>query len=82
MLRVVAGEKRSLPNIDFAVEAEHCPGCGGGLHVLKSNRRQVVTLAHGPMQAREIQKQCTENGCCLLISRLCINIMRPLPHLF
>jgi hypothetical protein len=68
MLRVVAGEKRSLPNIDFAVEAEHCPGCGGGLHVLKSNRRQVVTLAHGPMQAREIQKQCTENGCCLLRS--------------
>jgi hypothetical protein len=68
MLRVVAGEKRSLPNIDFAVEAEHCPDCGGGLNVHKSNRRQVVTLAHGPMQAREIQKQCIENGCPVLRS--------------
>ncbi len=63
MVRVAAGEKRSLPSIGFVAEAEHCPGCGGGLHVHKSNRRQVVTLAHGPMEAREIQKQCTENGC-------------------
>jgi hypothetical protein len=36
MLRVVAGEKRSLPNIDSAAEAEHCPGCGGGLHFSKA----------------------------------------------
>lgn len=63
MVRLVAGEKRSLPSIDFAAEAEQCPGCGGSLHVHKSNRRQVVTLAHGPMQAREIQKQCIQNGC-------------------
>jgi hypothetical protein len=68
MVRVVAGEKRSLPSIDFAAEVEHCPGCGSGLHVYKSNRRQVVTLAHGPMEAREIQKQCTENGCAALRS--------------
>lgn len=63
MVRVAAGEKRPLPSIDFVAEAEHCPGCGGGLHVHKSNRRQVVTLTYGPMQAREIQKQCTQNGC-------------------
>lgn len=63
MVRVVAGEKRSLPRIDFAAEAEHCPYCGGGLHVHKSNRREVVTVDHGPMEAREVQKKCIENGC-------------------
>jgi hypothetical protein len=63
MVRVVAGEKRSLPSIDFAAEAAHCPGCGSGLHVRKSHKRHVVTLDHGPMEAREVQKKCIENGC-------------------
>ncbi len=62
-VRAVAGEKRALPSINFVAEAEHCPACGGGVRVLKSSKRQVVTLAHGPMECREIRKQCTANSC-------------------
>ncbi len=67
MVRVAAGEKQSRPNIDFVAEDAHCPGCGGGLHVHKSNRRKVVTLAHGPMEAREVQKNVLKTAALLCV---------------
>jgi len=76
MVRVAAGEKQSRPSIDFVVEAAHCPGCGGGLHVHKSNRRKVVTLAHGPIEAREVQKKCIENGCPPLRSSALVRLVK------
>ncbi|MCP4614419.1 MAG: DUF2924 domain-containing protein [Planctomycetes bacterium] len=63
IVRAVAGEKQALPSLDFVAEAEQCPVCGGGLQVLKSSKRQIATLAHGPMECREIRKQCAANDC-------------------
>ena len=62
-MRAAAGEKRALPCIDFVAEAEHCAVCGGELGVQKSSKRRIVTLAHGPMEIREIRKQCAGNDC-------------------
>ncbi|MCP4600770.1 MAG: DUF2924 domain-containing protein [Proteobacteria bacterium] len=77
MVRAVAGEKRALPTIDFVAEAEHCPVCGGELQVQKSSKRRVVTLAHGPMEIREIRKQCAVNGCCSLGSSALTRLVKP-----
>lgn len=63
MVRAVAGEGQATPRLDFVAEAAACPNCGGGIRIQKSRRRQVVTLAHGPLEIREIHKQCRENGC-------------------
>ncbi|MDJ0765711.1 MAG: hypothetical protein QNJ97_22195 [Myxococcota bacterium] len=43
----------------------------------KSNKRQVVTLTHGPMEVREIQKQCAEKDCPPLRSSELARLVRP-----
>ena len=58
-------------------EADECPTCGGGLRVQKSKRREVVTSAHGPLVAREIRKQCRENGCPPLGSSTLAQLVKP-----
>lgn len=45
-------------------EAERCPTCGGALHVVKSRRRTVVTLAQGAFEAREVLKHCAAGPRC------------------
>jgi len=45
--------------VDFIADAEHCPICGGILHVQKSKRRLVTTLEAGAFQAREVRKVCS-----------------------
>ena len=77
MVRAVAGEKRALPTIDFVAEAEHCPVCGGGLQVQKSSKRQIISLAHGPMECREIRKQCAANSCRPLHSSTLARLVKP-----
>jgi len=44
--------------LTFAAEAEHCPQCGAATTVYKTTRRQLVTLAHGAVEVREIQRVC------------------------
>jgi hypothetical protein len=63
MLRAVAGEARTVPSLDFMAEAQQCPCCAASLQVHKSKWRKVVTLAHGPIEAREIRKRCRKQGC-------------------
>lgn len=76
-MRTVAGEKRSLPHLDFVAEAEHCPSCGGDLQIQKSSKRQVITLAHGPMGIREIRKRCTADSCASLGSNALTRLVKP-----
>lgn len=56
--RIRAAMGGQLPCIDFVAEAQQCPVCGDDLHVQKSKRRRVSTLAAGVFEAREIRKQC------------------------
>lgn len=77
MVRATAAVGRPLPQIDFVAEADHCPQCGSGLHVQKSRRRQVVTLAHGPIEARKIRKVCRDNGCSPPGSRTLAQLVKP-----
>jgi hypothetical protein len=77
MVRTVAGEKQTLPILDFVAEAEQCPACGQALQIEKSRKRQVVTLAHGPMEIREIRKRCTADGCDPLGSSALSRLVKP-----
>ena len=77
MLRAVAGEGRTLPSLDFVAEAEQCPSCGGRVRVHKTRRRQVVTLAHGPLEVREIRKRCRNNGCPPVGSSALAQLVKP-----
>jgi len=77
MLRAVAGEDRTLPRLDFVAEAEQCPTCGGRVRVHKTRWRQVVTLAHGPLEIREILKRCRDNGCPPVGSSALAQLVRP-----
>ncbi|MCK4305942.1 MAG: hypothetical protein KAY24_17015 [Candidatus Eisenbacteria sp.] len=43
-----------LPRVHFAPEIEDCPECGGTLRIQKSQRRRVITLAHGAFKACEV----------------------------
>ena len=47
-----------LPRVHFAPEIEDCPECGGTLRIQKSQRRRVITLAHGAFEACEVRKVC------------------------
>lgn len=40
------------------VDADSCPECQAKLRVQKSKRRRVITMAHGPFDAREIRMYC------------------------
>jgi hypothetical protein len=77
MVRTVAGESRSVPSVDFVAEPTVCPECGGEVRVHNSRRRQVVTLAHGPIEVREIRKRCRENGCRPLRSAQLAQLVKP-----
>jgi len=44
--------------LTFAAEAESCPQCGAPTKIYKTTRRQLVTLAHGAIEVREIQRVC------------------------
>jgi hypothetical protein len=77
MLRAVAGEDRTLPSLDFVAEAEQCPSCGGRVRVHKTRRRQVVTLAHGPLEIREILKRCQQDGCPPVGSTALAQLVKP-----
>ncbi len=77
MVRTVAGEKQTLPRLDFVAEANQCPVCGQSLQIQKSRKRQVVTLAHGPMEIREIRKRCPGNGCASLGSNVLLHLVKP-----
>lgn len=48
--------------VDFPAEETRCPRCGEALGVLKSSRRDVVTLEGGEISAREIQRVCRACG--------------------
>lgn len=63
MVRAVAGEGHATPRLDFVAEAVACPDCGDGLRIQNSWRRHIVTLAHGPLEVREIRKRCCSGGC-------------------
>ena len=39
-------------------ETESCPRCAGPTRFLRSAKRKVVTLAHGPFMAREVVRAC------------------------
>ena len=58
VVRTTADDSGAAPCVDFVADAEHCPVCGGVLHVHKSKRRFVTTLEVGAFQAREIRKVC------------------------
>jgi hypothetical protein len=76
--RATAGKGQSVPCVDFVAEAEQCPACGAELKVCKSRRRPVVTLAHGPFEAREVLKQCTVNECAQVMhSEALLRLVRP-----
>ena len=77
MVRAVAGKGQATPRLDFVAEAASCPGCGGGLRTLNSRRRQVVTLAHGPFEVRELVKRCDANGCPPLRSETLPRLVKP-----
>lgn len=66
-----------MPSFDFVAEAQQCPGCSAKLQVQKSRRRQVVTLAHGPFEVREIIKTCRHNGCPPLKSNALAHLVKP-----
>ena len=44
--------------VDFVAEQESCPHCGRALSLQKSKTRRLVTLAAGPLLARESRKHC------------------------
>ena len=52
-----------LPRVNFASEAESCPGCGGSLQIQKSKRRTVITLVHGAFEACEVRRGCGQGNC-------------------
>lgn len=67
-LRLVEDENRlhASPPVGLTVsalpETDTCPRCSGPTLVLKSVRRNVVTLAHGAFVAREVLLACA-SGC-------------------
>lgn len=77
MVRAVAGEGQAAPFLDFVVEAVVCPDCGDGLRIHKSKRRQIITLAHGPLEVREIRKRCRSGGCSPLGSAALAQLVKP-----
>lgn len=77
MVRAVAGEGQATPRLDFVAEAAACPDCGDGLRIHKSRRRQIVTLAHGPLEVREIRKQCRSGRCPPLGSAQLAQLVKP-----
>ncbi len=77
IVRSVTAAGRALPRLDFVAELEQCSACGGGFRVQKSKRREVATLAHGPLVAREIRKQCRENGCPPIGSSTLAQLVKP-----
>ena len=52
--------------VDFPSETTWCPRCGSSLRVSKTSRRRLVTLVHGDIEAREIQRSC---GACRIVVR-------------
>jgi len=58
------------PVIDFSPAAEHCPVCGGALHVFKTRCKGLVTLAIGPFKARETIMVCPLDGTVLTSEEL------------
>ena len=77
MVRAVAGEGKAAPSLDFVAEAVKCPDCGGDVRIQKSRRRHVVTLAHGPLEVREIRKRCRSGGCSALGSATLTQLVKP-----
>ncbi len=61
LARITASEGGSLPEVEFVAEAEDCDLCARPLAVLKSRRRQVVTLEAGAFVAKEVLKHCRDN---------------------
>lgn|GEM_PF-357816 len=66
-----------MPGIDFVAKTKQCPECGGSISVRKSKKRSVVTLAHGPFEAREIHKQCRDNACPSIKSDALNQLVKP-----
>lgn len=58
LARACATPDGAWPVVEFAAEAEHCPHCHGPLHIQKTRRRRVLTLAGGAFVAKEIRKHC------------------------
>ena len=52
--------------VDFPSETTQCPRCRSLLWVSKTSRRRLVTLVHGDIEAREIQRSC---GACRIVVR-------------
>jgi len=52
------GEGGARPEVEFVAEGERCGVCAGALAVLKSRRREVVTLEAGAFVAKEVLKHC------------------------
>lgn len=77
MVRAVAGEGQTTPRLDFVAEAVECPDCGDEVRIQKSRLRQVITLAHGPLEVREIRKQCRSRRCPPLRSAQLAHLVRP-----
>ena len=63
LARVTAGEGQAETKLDFIAEAQCCPRCGSEVHLYKTRRRRVVTLAHGTFEAREVVQQCVADKC-------------------
>lgn len=77
MVRAVTGEGRTVPRFDFGDEAMACPLCGGGLRIIKTRHRRVISLAHGPFEARELIKQCRNRCCPPLRSATLAQLIKP-----
>jgi hypothetical protein len=58
LARATAGQDGAPPQVTFVAEAQRCNVCAGALAVLKSRRRQVVTLEAGSFVAKEVLKHC------------------------
>jgi hypothetical protein len=66
-LRLVEDENRSRASstagltVSALPETESCPRCAGPTFLLKSAKRNVVTLAHGAFVAREVIRACSSD---------------------
>ncbi|MGI9333309.1 MAG: hypothetical protein ACR2RL_09160 [Gammaproteobacteria bacterium] len=58
LARATVSEGGALAEVEFVAEAERCGVCGSRLSIVKSRRRQVVTLESGTFVAREVLKHC------------------------
>jgi hypothetical protein len=78
LARATADEGQAEAKIDFIAEAQCCPRCGKEVRLHKTQRRRVVTLAHGAFGAREVIQQCVADGCAQIVrSQALRRIVRP-----